>query len=169
MGGGWAGGFPGGRRGGGGVRIGGRYPNGETLGLPTGLNLKPASLLDLLGLSPAASGTQCDFGVCVPIGDGFVAVDPVTVTIGLEEILRGIAAWGLLYQILHPPRSDQLPLPLPPVPTIDPICIEGYKADMAECLLKHPHDLKKREACYKQAAENLQRCINRLPPGPPLP
>ena len=73
MGGGWAGGFPGGRRGGGGGRIGGRYPNGETLGLPTGLNLKPASLIDLLGLSPAASGTGCDFGVCVPIGSGYLA------------------------------------------------------------------------------------------------
>jgi len=73
MGGGWAGGFPGGRRGGGGGRIGGRYPNGETLGLPTGLNLKPASLLELLGLSPAAPGTGCDFGVCVPIGSGYLA------------------------------------------------------------------------------------------------
>ena len=50
-------------------RVGGNWPNGETLGLPTGMNLKPMSLAELLGLSP---GTGCEFGVCVPIGNGFV-------------------------------------------------------------------------------------------------
>jgi RHS repeat-associated protein len=38
---------------------GGRvWTDNETLGLPRGLNLRPASILDLLGLTP---GTQCDF------------------------------------------------------------------------------------------------------------
>jgi hypothetical protein len=60
----------GGVPGGGGRRIGGKWPNGETLGLPTGLNLKPMTLADLIGLSP---GTQCDFGVCTPIEDGFTS------------------------------------------------------------------------------------------------
>jgi RHS repeat-associated protein len=56
--------------GGGGSRIGGKWPNGETLGLPTGLNLHPMSLADLIGLSPS---TSCDFGVCVTIAYGYVS------------------------------------------------------------------------------------------------
>jgi RHS repeat-associated protein len=48
----------------------GSWTDNETLGLPRGLKLHPATLADLLGLSP---GTQCDFGVvCNPIGSGFV-------------------------------------------------------------------------------------------------
>jgi hypothetical protein len=47
----------------------GPWANGETLGLPTGLNLKPMTLADLIGLPP---GTQCDFGVCGTIGNGFL-------------------------------------------------------------------------------------------------
>ena len=57
----------------------GPWLNGETLGLPKGLNLKPASILELLGLAPAAPGTGCDFGVCVPIGNG---IEPASATIG---------------------------------------------------------------------------------------
>ena len=49
-------------------RRGGVWPNNETLGLPQGLNLHPATLADLLGLSP---GTQCDLGVCTPVGNDF--------------------------------------------------------------------------------------------------
>ena len=64
-GGGGGGGGGGGRRGhrggGGGRRVGGKWPDGETLGLPTGLNLKPMGLAELIGLSP---GTQCEFGAC---------------------------------------------------------------------------------------------------------
>ncbi len=41
----------------------------ETLGLPGGLHLQPLSLANLLGLSP---GTECDFGVCAPIGGNFI-------------------------------------------------------------------------------------------------
>jgi RHS repeat-associated protein len=48
-------------------RRGGVWPGNETLGLPKGLNLHPATLADLLGLSP---GTQCDLGGCNPIGNG---------------------------------------------------------------------------------------------------
>ncbi len=60
---------PSGPSGGGGRRIGGKWPNGETLGLPTGLNLKPMGLAGLIGLSP---GNNCDW-VCVTIGDSFTA------------------------------------------------------------------------------------------------
>jgi len=56
--------------GGGGRRIGGKWPNGETLGLPTGLNLKPMGLAELIGLSP---GTSCDLGVCGTIGNGLLS------------------------------------------------------------------------------------------------
>jgi hypothetical protein len=47
----------------------GAWPNGETLGLPGGLNLHHGTLADLLGLS---AGTQCEFGQCIPISDNFV-------------------------------------------------------------------------------------------------
>jgi hypothetical protein len=63
------------------VRIGGKWPNGETLGLPTGLNLKPMGLAGLIGLSP---GNNCDW-VCVPIGSG---VAPGT--------NNGVSLWGKL-------------------------------------------------------------------------
>jgi RHS repeat-associated protein len=53
-------------------RKGGVWPGNETLGLPAGLNLKPATLADILGLSP---GTQCDFGVCRNIGNSLVGID----------------------------------------------------------------------------------------------
>jgi RHS repeat-associated protein len=49
----------------------GPWANNETLGLPTGLNLKPMGLAELIGLSP---GTSCDW-VCVTIGNGvFIGV-----------------------------------------------------------------------------------------------
>ena len=51
-------------------RKGGVWPDNETLGLPGGLNIRPFSLADLLGLSP---GTECEFGVCLPIGNDFVS------------------------------------------------------------------------------------------------
>ena len=70
---------------GGGRRIGGKWPNGETLGLPTGLNLKPMGLAELIGLSP---GTSCDFGVCGTIGNGFEDATALAPAIG---ILRGNA------------------------------------------------------------------------------
>ena len=50
---------------------GGVWPDNETLGLPKGMNLKPMSLAELIGLAP---GTSCDFGVCVPLGMGVVTV-----------------------------------------------------------------------------------------------
>jgi RHS repeat-associated protein len=46
------------------------WPNGETLGLPGGLNIQPLSLADLLGLAP---GTSCEFGVCMPIGTDYLS------------------------------------------------------------------------------------------------
>jgi hypothetical protein len=54
----------------------GPWTDNETLGLPRGLNLRPATLADLLGLSP---GTQCDFGVCSPIGNGFAPAGALAV------------------------------------------------------------------------------------------
>jgi hypothetical protein len=36
------------------------------------LKLRPATLADLLGLSP---GTQCDFGVCIPIGNSLTGIE----------------------------------------------------------------------------------------------
>jgi hypothetical protein len=51
-------------------RVGGNWPNNETLGLPAGMNLRPMSLAELLGLAP---GTSCEFGsICVPIGNGLL-------------------------------------------------------------------------------------------------
>ena len=58
----------------------GRWPNNETLGLPKGLNLRPLSLADLLGLTP---GSECDLGVCVPIGNAVVGVDDAIVIGGV--------------------------------------------------------------------------------------
>ncbi len=137
----------------------------DTFGLPPRVVYGPLDLGSLLGLTP---GTECDFGVCVPIGGGFQG-GPVEVAGATISLWESLAAWGILYEVFHPGRASQLPLPLPPLPRVDPICTEGFKADLAECLEKYPHDLAKREACYAQAEENLQRCINRLPPGPHLP
>lgn len=41
----------------------GNFPNGETLGLPTGYTFKPLNLWQLMGLQPI--GNWCDFGPCV--------------------------------------------------------------------------------------------------------
>ncbi len=74
---------------------------GPATGLPQ-LPTQPLSLGDLLGLTPG-----CDFGVCNPIGYGFLQ-EPVTDTaIGIAALLRGIAALGLLYEAPHP--QSQLP------------------------------------------------------------
>jgi RHS repeat-associated protein len=62
-------------------RKGGVWPDNETLGLPRGLNLHPATLADLLGLSP---GTQCDFGVCTTLpAESLVSG---SIAIGAEKI-----------------------------------------------------------------------------------
>jgi RHS repeat-associated protein len=106
-GGGGGGTFPN-RHGGGAGRIGGKWPNGETLGLPTGLNLHPASLLDLLGLSP---GSQCDFGGCGSLGFQGPAI-PVEIEIGVE-VWQGITAlfllsreiWNNTHSVPQPPNA----------------------------------------------------------------
>jgi RHS repeat-associated protein len=45
-----------------------KWPNGETLGLPRGLNLQPLSLGSLIGLNPNG---PCSFGICIDniVGD----------------------------------------------------------------------------------------------------
>jgi hypothetical protein len=76
-------------------RIGGKWPNGETLGLPTGLNLKPMGLADLIGLSP---GTSCEFGVCGSIGTGFLGAglpSSITVDSSLLTFLSAIVQFKL--------------------------------------------------------------------------
>jgi len=78
--------------------VGNVWPDNETLGLPTGMNLRPMGLADLLGLSPG-----CEFGsICVPIGQGLItsvtgngtAVSPYTfhvlVLAGLLDALGAI-------------------------------------------------------------------------------
>jgi len=94
--------------GGGGSRIGEKWPNGETLGLPTGLNLKPMSLADLIGMSP---GTSCDFGVCPPVGSPFSAG---TIAIGAGEtigkvVLTAADALGILLGVLLMQTGDGSP------------------------------------------------------------
>jgi hypothetical protein len=87
-------------------RKGGVWPDNETLGLPRGLNLHPATLADLLGLSP---GTHCDFGVCAPIGNGFVAGVDDAIEVG--AVVRGIWFLVFLYQALHAPtHASDAPL-----------------------------------------------------------
>jgi hypothetical protein len=92
------GGLPGhGRPGNRGRRVGGRYPNGETLGLPRGLNLRPLSLAQLLGLAPTAPGTTCDFGVCTSAGDGFTAAAAVPVVACLSDpVCAAVVAVGTI-------------------------------------------------------------------------
>lgn len=66
-------GFPHGPRGGGlpgtrhGGHIGGEFPNGETLGLPTGISLRPGSIWSLL----LPIGSDCEFGPCGVSVNGF--------------------------------------------------------------------------------------------------
>jgi hypothetical protein len=79
--------------------------NGETLGLPTGLNLKPMGLAELIGLSP---GTQCDFGVCTTIGNGIAtgvtgsgtSEDPFTIYVLVPSLLPTGASVGKPHQKL---------------------------------------------------------------------
>jgi RHS repeat-associated protein len=133
------------------LREGGVWPGNETTGLPSGLGASPMGFGDLLGLSP---GTQCpDFLACNPPGNplGFQESGPPLINI-----------WDIL------DCNCELPFPDPPPPP-DKLCIDGWKADMAECLQKYPHNLPKRQACYARADANLFRCQERLPPGPPLP
>ncbi len=47
------------------------FPNGENLGLPAGYNFKPLNIFQLLGLEPI--GTDCEFGACVSMGNGFAS------------------------------------------------------------------------------------------------
>jgi len=71
-------------------RTGGVWPDNETLGLPTGLNLRPMTLGDLLGLDPNG---PCDFGVCNPIGLGFENTGIGAIP-GMAQV--NSAYWGLV-------------------------------------------------------------------------
>jgi RHS repeat-associated protein len=105
------GGTPGGRPGAPSPSAGGNHgpwANGETLGLPKGLNLKPMGLSELIGLSP---GTQCDFGVCGTIGSSFSA-GPIAIAVG-ETIGKGVLtaadALGILLGVLLMQTGDVSP------------------------------------------------------------
>jgi hypothetical protein len=80
----------------------GPWLNGETLGLPTGLNLHPMGLAELIGLSP---GGNCDW-VCMPIGSAFLGTgipfDPVRKW--YNEIFYDLALEALLFSDPGPPR-----------------------------------------------------------------
>lgn len=71
-------------------RVGGKWPGNETLGLPSGLNLRPLGLEGLGGLTP---GTGCDFGVCASIGNGFSSdIDWFWINKTRSWIQKGIGA-----------------------------------------------------------------------------
>jgi len=154
--------------GGGGGRIGGRYPNGETLGLPTGLNLRPSSLADLLGLALGAPGTQCDFGAGVPLGNGFeggaiaLEVGPPDLTfcdlypVGCLVALGAAAEGVQLY--LQKKVVDAAVHALGDV--IDPY--NQYLRDLRECAKRYLPG-PERDKCYEEAAKKLRGATGRGP------
>jgi RHS repeat-associated protein len=80
---------PGGPSNGGGTH--GPWPGNQTTGLPQ-LPTQPLSLGDLFGLTPG-----CDFGVCNPIGNGFLGAgisSAASLDPGLLNLLAGIASFA---------------------------------------------------------------------------
>ena len=75
-------------------RIGGNWPNGETLGLPTGLNINPLGLGGLIGLSP---GTQCgDFVACGSLGPFANQFSAGTMTWPTIATIPRVIGWAAL-------------------------------------------------------------------------
>ena len=73
--------------------------------LPPGLNTSPMSLGDLLSQTP---GTECDFGVCAPTGNGFApGISVPWVITGIGELAAG--ALTALLEILVIQQSDANP------------------------------------------------------------
>jgi RHS repeat-associated protein len=103
---GWGGGGGGGWGGGGGTHgpVGGggptgpsapetsHWPGGETTGLPQ-LPTQPLTLGDLLGLTPG-----CDFGVCMPIGNGFASGAVLATPAWWNSFTSWLAWWGDLFK-----------------------------------------------------------------------
>jgi len=101
-------------------RKGGVWANNETLGLPTGLNQAPLGLGDLIGLNPG-----CNFAVCNPLGNGFVAGvdDAAEAAIAVRIFFYVVAAYEV-YKV-----SQQTKAPTANVPCDPPAgtkCYEGH-------------------------------------------
>jgi hypothetical protein len=92
------------------------WTDNETLGLPRGLNLRPATFADLLGLSP---GTQCDFGFCRPVGNGLTGVEEIGAVACLADPLCAAVAIGVtvavvgieLYKLHHQTQTQAPSIP----------------------------------------------------------
>ncbi|MGH9554489.1 MAG: RHS repeat domain-containing protein [Terriglobales bacterium] len=100
-GGGGSGGGGGGTTGGssGGGTTGGNFPNGETLGIPNGMQFPQLTLCQLIGLCPI--GPSCDFGGCrSPFQAGVIpvavecAANPVCLGAALRTAIVVVAAVG---------------------------------------------------------------------------
>ena len=101
-GGGGSGGSSGGGGSPGGGTTGGNFPNGESLGIPTGMRFPQLTLCQLMGLCPIAP--NCDFGQCVP-GAGFSSKAipwPVIIEAGagVAKIVRAASLFGILGHVL---------------------------------------------------------------------
>jgi RHS repeat-associated protein len=135
-------------------RTGGRYPDGETLGLPKGLNIHPASIWDLLGLAP---GTECEFGACTPIGNNFVAAaaplaapcltNPVCATVLV------VGTIGVLYgpQIIHATKE------VAEWTSRYSKCLHEFIQDVKACNDAYPPG-PARDECHKKARQKFDLC-----------
>jgi RHS repeat-associated protein len=73
------------------------FPNGETLGLPSGLSIPPLGLPGLLGLP--GPGSDCNFGPCGgPLGNGYAA-GTIAIGLGGEVICVGTGACEIVAAI----------------------------------------------------------------------
>jgi len=159
IGGGWGGGG-GGSGGGGGGGIGGSIPNGESLGIPTGLKVKfPGLWGTLLPIDP-----QCEFGPCVPIGNGFGAQvvvvggvaclsNPACVTL---VVITVAAVYYYGPQILKG-LGDVISS------TIDPY--NELLRDFKNCIDAYPPG-PARERCFEAARQKFRISTGKPIPGP---
>ena len=117
-------------------------------------------LLEMLGLAP---GTQCDFGVCVPVGAGFQGpLAPVEIEIGVEA-LQGLA--GLLLVLRNVWQGHKAESPRPPTVGID-MCLDLLLGQLATCDERFEEHTWDHQQCVGIANLNFDRCWQGLPPIP---
>jgi RHS repeat-associated protein len=123
--------------------------NGENFGIPTGMPFPKGNILDLLDLN-ATPG--CDFGVCLPLGDGF---NPGQLTWALPwfEAAGGVFArlLGGTLGLLLMQTGDAAPRSATEWSRI-PACSGQYSKHRAVC------QKRKTSSCWESAAERLATC-----------
>ena len=124
---------------------------GETLGFPNRFPFPQQNIWDVF----LPGGMRCDFGVCVPTGNGFTAAAAAPICVIAPEacILVGVAATAYVVAVYWPQIVHMARKVAPPREWSDyPACNQQYERDRAVC------QQKRTSTCWESAAERLATC-----------